>query len=109
VGIAAAVFALAPPAQAGTNVAVFNFQMTSATPDWIWLEKFLSDQITTDFAQSGTLSVVARDKMQLVAQELRWAPEMATTDPERMKQIGGQLRIKYLVSGLCSVTEGGAA
>ena len=29
---------------AATNVAVFNFQMKSDTPDWKWLEKGLSDR-----------------------------------------------------------------
>ena len=95
----------AMPAGAATNVAVFNFQMTSETPKWVWLEKFLSDQITTDFARSKTLSVVARDEMQLLAQKLNWTPEMATTDPKRMTNIRRQLKIKYLVSGICSVKD----
>jgi len=72
--------AAGPPARAATPVAVFNFQLTTAerTPDWVWLEKFLSDQITTDFHHDGKLSVIARDRMQLMAEELKWVPEMAT-------------------------------
>jgi hypothetical protein len=46
-------------ALAGTNVAVFNFQMKSETADWRWLEKGLADRIATDFVQSRGLSVVA--------------------------------------------------
>ena len=92
-----------PAAGAATNVAVFNFQMTSETPEWVWLEKGLSDRITTDFTRSRQVSVVARDTMQQVAERVHWAPELATTDSNRMAQIRKQLRIKYLVSGICSV------
>jgi TolB-like protein len=46
-------------ASAAMNVAVFNFQMKSDTPDWRWLEKGLADRIATDFVQSRGLSVVA--------------------------------------------------
>jgi len=48
-----------PHVFAATNVAVFNFQMKSETPDWRWLEKGLADRIATDFVQSRGLSVVA--------------------------------------------------
>ena len=96
----------ANPLFAATNVAVFNFQMTSETPAWRWLQKGLSDRIATDFVQSRGLSVVARDEMQLLAQKMNWVPEMATTDPERMKQIQQQLKIEYLVTGVYSVADG---
>ncbi len=86
-------------------VAVFNFQLTTADPNgqWRWLEKFLSDQITTDFHASGAVAVVARDRMQLLAQELGWVPEMATRDPARMQRIQKGLKITHLVSGVCGV------
>jgi len=97
---------LYPHTAAGeTNVAVFNFQMKSDTPDWIWLEKFLADQITTDFSRHrGALAVVARDKMQAMAQQLSWVPEMATANAKVSGQIKNSLRIKYLVSGVCTVS-----
>ena len=59
---AAAVALFAAPPVAGTNVAVFNFQMKSKTPDWIWLEKGLADRITTDFSRSRKITVTARDE-----------------------------------------------
>ncbi len=104
----AAVALTSPGANDATPVAVFNFQLTTAdkTPDWVWLEKFLSDQITTDFHHDGKLSVIARDRMQLMAEELKWVPEMATSDPDSMKRIRAGLKIEYLVSGVCSVAEG---
>ena len=40
------------PTHAATNVAVFNFQMKSETPDWRWLEKGLADRIATDFVRA---------------------------------------------------------
>jgi TolB-like protein len=43
-------------APAATPVVVFNFQMKSDTPEWKWLEKGLSDRITTDFVQDRALS-----------------------------------------------------
>jgi len=99
-----AVLAATWSASAVTNVAVFNFQMTSDTPDWRWLEKGLADRITTDFTQDRSLSVVARDEMQLLAQKMNWVPEMATSDPRRMKDIRRRLRITQLVTGVYSVT-----
>ena len=88
----AVLLTVSPPVAARQNVAVFNFQMSSDTPQWVWLEKFLSDQITTDFSRASGLTVVARDQMQLIAQKVRWAAEMATTDPDRMAQIRRQLQ-----------------
>ena len=87
----------------GKSVAVFNFQMTSQTPDWEWLGKGLADRMATDFSQSRSLRVTARDEMQLLARELNWVPEMATTDAERMGKIRLRLRIQYLVSGVYRV------
>jgi len=47
------------PTSATTNVAVFNFQMTTDTPDWRWLEKGLSDRIATDFVHRQGLALVS--------------------------------------------------
>ena len=101
---AAAALCAAIPSSAATKVAVFNFQMTSDTPDWRWLEKGLSDRIATDFVQDRNLSVVARDRMQALAQQMAWVPEMATTDAGRMGQVRKQLKIEHLVTGVYSVT-----
>jgi TolB-like protein len=90
-------------AQSRTNVAVFNFQMKSQTPDWAWLEKGLADQITTHFAQGGKLNVIARDEMQTVAQKVRWTPELGIADPGSMRAIQQELKIEYLVTGLYTV------
>ena len=100
---AALVFGLSLPAMAGRlNVAVFNFQMKSKTPDWVWLEKGLADQITTDCTRSRRITVLARDQMQLLANQLRWAPELAR-DPERMEKIRKHLKIDYLITGIYRV------
>ena len=88
---------------AAANVAVFNFQMTSDTPEWRWLEKGLSDRIATDFAQDRSQTVIARDEMQLLAQQMAWVPEMATTDAARMGEIRKQLKIAHLVTGVYEV------
>ncbi len=37
----AAILSALPAAAAGPSVAVFNFQITSNTPEWTWLEKGL--------------------------------------------------------------------
>jgi len=100
------VFSLAATTSAATNVAVFNFQMKSDTPDWRWLEKGLSDRIATDFVQSRSLSVIARDEMEVMAEKMRWVPEMATSDPARMEELKKQLKIEYLVTGVYSVANG---
>lgn len=81
------------------NVAVFNFQMKSDTPEWVWLEKGLADQITTDFTQSQRLTVVARDEMQILAAQLKWTPELATGNPDAMAQARKQLKIDRLITG----------
>jgi len=102
--IMGAVLWLGPSQAAGqTAVVVFNFQMKSKTPDWIWLEKCLADQITTDLHQVGGLSVIARDSMQAVAQEIAWAPEMATGNAGKMGVIKKTLEIEYLISGVCTI------
>ncbi len=95
---------IAAPVSARTKVAVFNFQMQSETPEWIWLEKGLADRITTDFARSKRLTVIARDAMQRVAEQMDWVPEMAVGDPDRMGYIRKQLKIEYLISGVYRVT-----
>jgi TolB-like protein len=95
--------ALPALAQQRTNVAVFNFQMKSQTPDWAWMEKGLADQITTHLAMAGTLNVIARDEMQAVSQKVRWTPELGITDPQGMSAIREQLKIEYLVTGLYAV------
>jgi len=99
-----AVLATTWSASAATNVAVFNFQMTSDTPDWRWLEKGLADRIATDFVQDRNLSVVARDQMQVLAQQMAWVPEMAKTDAARMGEVKKQLKIAHLVTGVYEVT-----
>jgi TolB-like protein len=91
---------------AATNVAVFNFQMTTDTPEWRWLEKGLADRIATDFVRAPGLAVVARDEMQLVAQKMNWVPEMATTDAARMGEIRKALKIEQLISGVYAVADG---
>ncbi len=96
----------AAPARAASAVAVFNFQMTSETPEWRWLEKGLSDRITTDLVRSRDLAVVARDEMQMLAQKMQWVPEMATSDPVRVQEIEQHLRVEYLVTGAYTVTDG---
>ncbi|MCG3180438.1 MAG: hypothetical protein BIFFINMI_02799 [Phycisphaerae bacterium] len=83
-------------------VAVFNFQLKSPTPQWVWLEKYLADQVTTDFAAHRQLAVVARDRMQVLAQEMNWTPELST-DTASMDRVRRQLAIAYLVSGTCQV------
>ena len=85
------------------NVAVFNFQMKSKTPEWVWLEKCLADQITTDLSRGAGFSVIARDSMQAVAHDIDWAPEMATGDAGKMGVIKKRLKIEYLISGVCVV------
>ena len=81
---AVGVMALLLPAHeaaAATNLAVFNFQLKTGQDDWVWLEKFMSDQMATDLVQDRSLSVIARDRMQLLAQKMKWAPEFATRNP----------------------------
>jgi TolB-like protein len=90
---------------AATNLAVFNFQLKTGQEDWVWLEKFMSDQMATDLVQDRSLSVVARDRMQLMAQQMKWVPEFATTDAKVMGGIRSQLSIEYLVTGVCSVRD----
>ena len=90
---------------AATNLAVFNFQLKTGQEDWVWLEKFMSDQLATDLVQDRSLSVVARDRMQLMAQQMKWVPEFATTDAKVMGGIRSQLSIEYLVTGVCSVRD----
>ncbi len=101
--LAALVLLLAGVPARGEAVAVFNFQMTSETPEWRWLEKGLADRVATDFAQDRSQTIIARDEMQLVAQKMGWVPEMATTDAGRMGEIRKQLKIAYLVTGVYEV------
>ena len=64
----------------------------------------MADQMATDLVQDRSLSVIARDRMQLVAQQMKWTPEFATTNAKVMGGIRSRLRIEYLVTGVCSVT-----
>ncbi len=92
-------------ALAATNLAVFNFQLKTGQEDWVWLEKFMSDQMATDLVQDRSLSVIARDRMQLIAQKMKWTPEFATGNAKVMGGIRSQLKIEYLVTGVCSVKD----
>ncbi len=92
-------------APGATNLAVFNFQLKTGQEDWIWLEKFMSDQMATDLVQDRSLSVIARDRMQLIAQKMKWTPEFATGNAKAMGRIRSQLRIEYLVTGVCRVQD----
>ena len=101
---AVAIVAICRPALAETKrVSVFNFQMKSETPEWVWLEKGLADRITTDLHQSRALTLIARDRMQRLAMKIRWVPDLATRDPGRFGRIRSELRIKYVVSGVYTV------
>ena len=95
----------ASQAAAATNLAVFNFQLKTGQDDWVWLEKFMSDQMATDLVQDRSLSVIARDRMQLIAQQMKWAPEFATGNEKVMGSVRSQLGIEYLVTGVCSVKD----
>jgi TolB-like protein len=99
---AAAVWLAAGSAAQAAEYAVFNFQMKSQTPEWRWLEKGLSDRITTDFCQHQGLTVVARDEMQLLAQRMSWVPEMAA-DAKAAGSIRQHLRIQRIVTGVFSI------
>jgi TolB-like protein len=88
---------------ADSNVAIFDFQMKSDTPDWVWLEKGLADRMTTDFAQGRSGSVIARDRMETAAASIHWAAELSTRDPSQMKAVGKLLKIDTLVSGVYAV------
>ena len=87
------------------NVAVFNFQMKSDTPDWQWLEKGLADRVITDFFQEKTISVIQRDAMQQLAEQMNWVPEMME-DSRRLDQIRKALKPDYLISGVYEITGG---
>ncbi len=101
--VALVLLATAGQITAATNLAVFNFQLKTGQEDWVWLEKFMSDQMATDLVQDRSLSVIARDRMQLIAQKMKWTPEFATGNAKVMGRIRSQLRIEYLVTGVCSV------
>ncbi len=101
-----AMLVASPAARAATSVAVFNFEMTSETPEWKWLQKGLADRIATDFVQERSLQVTARDEMQLLAEKLSWVPEMATEGPVPVAHIRRALKIDRLVTGVYRVTGG---
>lgn len=99
------ILSAAPSAPAGTNVAVFNFQMKSATPEWKWLEKGLADRVITDLHQEPSVTVVQRDVMQQLAEEMDWVPEMMQ-DHGRLAEIRKKLKPDYLVSGVYELVGG---
>ena len=94
--------ATASQAQTQGPVAVFNFGMKSETPEWLWLEKGLADRVITDLFQHKGVTVVQRDMMQKVADEMKWVPEMMS-EPGRLAAIGQRLRPKYIISGVYQV------
>ncbi len=97
---------IAAPVGARTEVAVFNFEMATATPEWKWLEKGIADRVITDLHHSPDVTVIQRDRMQEVAEEIEWAPEM-TSNRRAMERLKRHLvRPDYLVSGVYGV-EGG--
>jgi len=100
----AALLAACAPAR-GLNekaVAVFNFQLKKGPDEWVWLEKFLADQLTIDFHRAAGIAVVARDKMQETADRMSWTPELAR-DAGKMGHIRQWLRIHTLITGLCEI------
>ena len=105
IGLVLLVSLFCQPAAATTNVAVFNFQMKSDTPEWRWLEKGLADRIITDLFQDKSLSVVQRDEMQRLAARMGWAPEMMA-NPHRLDEIRKALKPRYLISGFYEVKAG---
>ncbi|MAE63690.1 MAG: hypothetical protein CMJ18_05410 [Phycisphaeraceae bacterium] len=87
------------------NVAVFNFEMKSATPEWKWLEKGLSDRILTDLFQDRSVTIVKRDLMQRIADQMKWVPEMMGNE-QRITEISRMLRPEVLISGVFEVERG---
>jgi len=99
-----AVLLAAEPCAAGLpRVAVFNFRMKSDTPEWLWLEKGLADRITTDLFRDRSLNLLDRDRMQRIAEKMRWVPEMME-DRDSMPRLG-RFRARYLVSGTYEVAD----
>ena len=90
-------------AQGRRSVAVFNFQMKSATDEWRWLEKGLADRVITDLFCSGMVDVINRDAMQETAEAMRWTPEMMSGKHD-LGPIRVALKPQYLVSGLYEVS-----
>ncbi len=90
---------------ANANVAIFNFEQKAGDPEWRWLEKGLADMTTADFV-SRKFSVVARDEMQAVANQLHWVPELALSNEKAAEEIRKKLKIQYIITGVYSV-EGG--
>ncbi len=97
---AMATILIAQPATAGTAVAVFNFHMKSDTPEWLWLEKGLADRVTTDLFQDRSITLMQRDKMQQLARQMNWVPEMMQ-DRDQLKKIS--FRARYIISGAYEV------
>jgi tetratricopeptide (TPR) repeat protein len=79
--------------------------MKSDTPQWRWLEKGLADQVITNFCREKSISVIQRDTMQRVAEQMNWTPEMIL-DARRLEQIRKALEPKYLISGVYEVKAG---
>lgn len=86
-----------------TAVAVFNFQMKSDTPNWLWLEKGLADRLTTDLYQNPDIQLMSRDRMQETAERMKWVPEMMQ-DKRQLKKI--TFRARYIISGTLEVKNG---
>ncbi|MBN2583733.1 MAG: ankyrin repeat domain-containing protein [Planctomycetes bacterium] len=100
--IAVVLLVALPCAAETTAVAVFNFHMTSDTPEWVWLEKGLADRVTTDLFQSRVVDLMARDRMQELAEKMTWVPEMME-DPKQLKRIG--YKTGYVISGAYTVQD----
>lgn len=94
----------ATPAIAVTNVVVFNFQMKSNTPDWAWLAKGLADRLAVDLSQDRGLSLVHRDEMNRLAEQMKWVPEMMR-DVKQLGTIRRELRPEYLISGVYEIAD----
>jgi TolB-like protein len=80
--------------------------MKSDTPEWRWLEKGLADRIATDFVQNKAMTVVARDEMQVLAEKMKWVPEMAVGSAPAADQLRKTLRITHVVTGVYTLAEG---
>ncbi len=103
--LAAAVFAATPCAAGELRFAVTDFEQATTDPQFASLGKGLQSMLATDLAQVTGLTVVERQRLRDICEELELAAS-GSIDPETAARMGKLAGATHLVSGSYTVVGG---
>ncbi len=104
--LAVVIAALTASVAAGADtksIIVFNFAQKTDSAEWDWLGKAAASRLITDLYAHPKLEVIQRDRMQDLAEKLKWTPEMGNVH-EMVRKVRSHIAPQYLVTGVYEVS-----